>query len=73
MYPIIWHCLISIIYVFYSALSRQLSFFVEEDVIKELDYTEIDLVGDLSDTIRIEDKVLFTVHLCLIAYVYCTV
>lgn len=34
---------------------------MEEEVIKELDYTEIDLVGDLSDTIRIEDKILFTV------------
>ena len=42
-------------------LSRQLSFFVDEEVIKELDYTEIDLVGDLSDTIRIEDKIIFTV------------
>ena len=45
----------------YSVLSKQLSFFVEEEVIKELDYAEIDLVGDLSDTIRIEDKILFTV------------
>lgn len=44
-----------------KTLSRQLSFFVEEETIKELDYTEIDLVGDLSDTIRIEDKVLFTI------------
>jgi len=34
---------------------------VEEEIIKELDYTEIDLVGDLSDTIHIEDKILFTV------------
>ena len=38
---------------------------MEEETIKELDYTEIDLVGDLSDTIRIEDKVLFTVRMCL--------
>ena len=45
-------------------LSKQLSFFVEEEVIKELDYTEIDLVGDLSDIIRIEDKILFTVCVC---------
>ena len=46
----------------YSALSRELSFFVEDEVIKEVDYTEIDLIGDLSDTIRIEDKILFTVR-----------
>ena len=48
----------------HSVLSKQLSFFVEEEVIKELDYTEIDLVGDLSDIIRIEDKILFTVCVC---------
>ena len=35
---------------------------MEEETINELDYTEIDLIGDLSDTIRIEDKVLFTVR-----------
>ena len=34
---------------------------MDEDVIEDLDYTEVDLVDDLSDTVRIEDKVLFTV------------
>ena len=53
-----------------SALSRQLSFFVKEEVIEELDYTEIDLVGDLSDTIRIEDKILFTVCMCHNTIIY---
>lgn len=60
-----------------SVLSRQLSFFVDEEVIKELDYTEIDLVGDLSDTIRIEDKIVFTVcmsyHLYYIKQCVCVV
>ena len=41
---------------------------MEEETINELDYTEIDLVGDLSDTIRIEDKILFTVRMCPIQY-----
>ncbi|XP_065906084.1 uncharacterized protein [Dysidea avara] len=41
-------------------LSRELSFYVDEEVIEGLDYTEVDLVGDLSDTVRIEDKILFT-------------
>ena len=45
---------------------------MEEETINELDYTEIDLVGDLSDTIRIEDKVLFTVRkkLC-VSKIFC--
>jgi len=47
--------------VLYIELSRELSFYVDEDIIEGLDYTEVDLVGDLSDTIRIEDKILFTV------------
>ena len=57
----------------YSALSRQFSFFVEEEIIKELDYTEIDLVGDLSDTIRIEDKILFTVCSHVTEYYICII
>ena len=48
---------------------------MEKEIIKELHYAEIDLVGDLSDANRIEDKILFTVcsHVdrmyCLFLYV----
>ena len=52
---------VKIYFVYCTELSRELSFYVDEDVIEDLDYTEVDLVDDLSDTVRIEDKVLFTV------------
>jgi len=62
-----------IVYVLYIELSRELSFYVDEDVIEGLDYTEVDLVGDLSDTIRIEDKILFTVSVkCYYLYSSCS-
>ena len=44
---------------------------MDEEVIEGLDYTEVDLVGDLSDTVRIEDKILFTVSVnCHYLYIH---
>jgi len=42
-------------------LSPEFDFYKGENTNEELDYSQIDLVGDISNTVLVEDKILFTV------------